>query len=242
MADTVRIFAATHVGYVRRSNEDRIRAPDWQTRGDDGDWIATAGRDGMWMLVADGMGGHGAGEVASEIAVHTLARRLAEATGPAGIIDAIAEANDAVHLAMTTGVGRPAMGTTIVGALLRGQVCTFFNVGDSRAYVLRGSDLTRHSVDHTPAGGRAVAMRSHALTQSLGGTLSRRRLEPHVEEFELAPGDIVMLCSDGLTDLVVEAGIASILRNATEHPAAALVAAALEAGGRDNVSVAVLAI
>lgn len=157
------------------------------------------------------------------------------------LIEAIQIANERVHEAMLAEGGRPAMGTTIVGALLLGTSCTFFNVGDSRAYILRGRVLTRHSVDHTPDAGNASGVRSHALTQSLGGTLTSLWLNPHVKEVAVSPGDLILLCSDGLTDLVKESEIAALLLSGTRHPAAALVDAALSACGRDNVTVAVLA-
>lgn len=167
-----------------------------------------------------------------------MSRRLGQPLPETDIRDAIDEANEAVHRAMAAGIGRPAMGTTVVGMLLGGTTCTFFNVGDSRAYVLRERNLTRHSVDPTPARGKAIGLRSYALTQSLGGTLSRRRLDPHIEKLAVLPGDVIMLCSDGLTDLVGEADIATILLEPDPHPATALLTAALEAGGRNNVSVA----
>jgi PPM family protein phosphatase len=154
---------------------------------------------GGWVVIADGMGGHGAGEVASEVAVQSLAKLLPTVCTRERLIDAIQIANERLHKAMSVEGGSPAMGTTVVGILLRGNSCTFFNVGDSRAYILRGWVLTRHSVDHTPDAGRVSGVRSHALTQSLGGTLTRRRLNPNVQEIAISPGDLILLCSDGLT-------------------------------------------
>jgi protein phosphatase len=242
MPERAPVYASTHVGYLRAHNEDRCRTPDWRTSGEDEDWRGTTDRVGGWVLIADGMGGHGAGEIASEVAVDTLAKRLPHTTGEQGLVSAILDANGSVHDAMTVGVGRPGMGTTIVGAVLGRDNCTFFNVGDSRAYIFRGRRLTRHTVDHTPEADGSRGPRSHALTQSLGGTLTRRRLEPHVEHVAIRPGDVIVLCSDGLTDLVNEDAIALLLSSGPTHPAAALVKAALTAGGRDNVTVATISV
>jgi protein phosphatase len=188
------------------------------------------------------MGGHGAGEVASEIAVEFLARHLSTASTTECLVDAIQDASGSIYDAMSTGLGRPAMGTTVVGVMLHSTSCTFFNVGDSRAYILRGRYLKMHSVDHTPVDSRVPGSRSHALTQSLGGTLDRRKLVPHIEEVAIAPGDVIVLCSDGLTDLVDEDAIALVLRSGPAHPATALVNAALSAGGRDNITVVVVSV
>jgi protein phosphatase len=242
MAERVSIHASTHVGYHRAHNEDRCRTEDWRASGADADWHGTTNRVGCWVVVADGMGGHGGGEIASEVAVETLAKQLPGTLSNDALVAAILEANGSVHDAMTVGVGRPGMGTTIVGVKLGPASCTFFNVGDSRAYLFRGRRLTRHTVDHTPEIGGTRGTRSHALTQSLGGTLSRRRLAPHVEEVTTRPGDVIMLCTDGLTDLVDEEAIASLLGGNPPHPACALVDAALNAGGRDNVTVATISL
>lgn len=241
MANPLQIHASTHVGRVRLRNEDRCRTPGWRATGSNEDWRGTVARPGGWVVIADGMGGHGAGEIASEIAAQSLAGLLSIARSPTQIAAAIQAANYAVHDAMSMPGGRPAMGTTVVGVRLGADTCTFFNVGDSRAYVMRDRELRMVSVDHTPITSRVSGVRSHALTQSLGGTLSRRILTPHIESVAILPGDTVLLCSDGLTDLVDDDTIAAILRKDSRHPAAALVDAALDAGGRDNVTVAVVA-
>lgn len=242
MADRVDICAATHVGRVRDSNEDRCRTPSWRSRGDNESWMGSIERPGGWVVVADGMGGHGAGEVASEIAVESLAGHLGGVHSPSQIAGAVMAANHAVHDAMTAPGGRVAMGTTVVGIRLGIDSATVFNVGDSRAYLLRDRELRMLSLDHTPVALRIGGSRSHALTQSLGGTMTRQVLKPHVEQFAPRRSDILLLCTDGLTDLIDDDHIAMILRRGLPHPAAALVEAALAAGGRDNVTVVVLTI
>lgn len=241
MLDRATIYASTHVGRVRASNEDRCRTPSWNTFGANESWIGRIDRPGGWAVVADGMGGHGAGEIASETAVRALAGLLGGANSPSQIASAVMAANHAVHDAMTGPGGRPAMGTTVVGIRMGVDNGTVFNVGDSRAYLLRDRELRMLSVDHTPTPGSTSSARSHALTQSLGGTLTKRMLSPHVESFAPRQGDIVLLCTDGLTDLVDDDRIAVILRQKPPQPAEALVNAALQAGGRDNVTVVVVA-
>ena len=241
MSKRLPIWASTHVGRLRTTNQDRCRTPEWLATGANEEWRGTAERVGGWIVIADGMGGHGAGETASEVAVQSMARLLPLARTQEHLVEAIQTANYHVHEAMTADGGLPGMGTTIVGALLQGDFCTFFNVGDSRAYLLHGPLLTMHSLDHTLDVDRSSGMRSHTLTQSLGGTLTMRRLSPNIEQVAITPGDIILLCSDGLTDLVKEDKIAMLLRSKSTHPATALVDAALAAGGRDNVTVAVLA-
>lgn len=240
MAEQAPIYAATHVGCIRPVNEDRCGTSDWQSRGSNERWQGRIARRGGWVVVADGMGGHGGGEIASGVAVQRMAKLLPAVHSPADVEMSIEVANHAVHEAMFEAGGHPAMGTTLVGVVLHADGCTIFNVGDSRAYVLRDSELKMLSVDHTPDAGGTRTGRSHSLTQSLGGTVSRRKLRPHVVTFATRPGDSLLLCSDGLTDLVDDAEIAIIIRTAAEDPAAALVEAALNAGGRDNVTVAVV--
>ena len=240
MGDVLQVWAASHVGRVRAHNEDRCRTSVWQMRGIEETWHGRMPSNGSWALVADGMGGHGAGEVASETAVGALASLLPAARSEADIWDAIRRANDRVYDAMTQPEGRLGMGTTIVGVTVHAGSCTVFNVGDSRAYVVRRGVPRILTVDDTPEWGLSVARRSHALTQSLGGTPSRRPIRPHVNRVEILPGDRLLLCTDGLTDLVDDDGIATVLRRVHDNPASALVDSALLAGGRDNVTVVVI--
>ncbi|WP_237478666.1 PP2C family protein-serine/threonine phosphatase [Lichenibacterium dinghuense] len=241
MPDDVRAWAATHIGYVRAKNEDRCGTSRWRSTGQDETWSGEIDRTCGWALIADGMGGHGAGEVASGVALQALADLLPGIPDTPGLEPAIERANERVHAAMFVPGGRPAMGTTIVGLLMSARECTFFNVGDSRGYLLRDGRLEMVSRDHVPEVGGARGGRSHAVTQSLGGTYDRRRLKPHLSSTTLGRGDVVLLCSDGLTDLVDDGHIAALLRSGSDRPATDLVEAALAAGGRDNVSVIVLA-
>jgi protein phosphatase len=133
------------------------------------------------------------------------------------------------------------MGTTVVGAMLTGVDALVFNIGDSRAYSMRRNRLIQQSCDDTfDTSAKRPWPRSHALTQSLGGTLSRRPLQPHIKKLALTEEDQLLLCSDGLTDMLKEEEIVRLLVRNPENPAETLVAAALDAGGTDNVTTVVI--
>lgn len=234
-----RAWAATRKGRVRVNNEDRCRVGSWRSSGEDCDWSGTTDGARQWAVVADGMGGHGAGDVASETAVDALEVLLDSSVEPVDLTRIIEAANGKVFEAMHGPLGRPAMGTTVAGMWIAGVDATIFNVGDSRVYLLTAAGLRMISVDHTPVRSISDGRRSHALTQSLGGTPVRAPLKPHLETIRPAPGEIVILCTDGLSDMIGDDRIASLLRAAPSHPAAALADAAVEAGGRDNVTVVV---
>lgn len=236
MADRPRVWAATRLGLVRVTNEDRWRVGGVGGDAEDGDWAGLLPNDRPWALVADGMGGHGAGEVASSVALDTLCRLL-EKYGPSDIRSVIAEANWAVFAAMEEPSGRRGMGTTVAGFCRAVGRLTVFNVGDSRVYILRGERLELLSVDDTLP--RRASGRSHVLTQSLGGTSAPRPLDPHVASIEPVAGDRLLICTDGLTDMVDEQAVRARLR--AGNPAAALADAAVQAGGRDNITVIVTA-
>jgi serine/threonine protein phosphatase PrpC len=116
-----------------------------------------------------------------------------------------------------------------------------FNVGDNRAYALRRGGSVRLSRDDTlNVSAAALRNRSHALTESLGGSAKPRHLRPNLQHITLERSDILLLCSDGLTDMVDDDEIAGLLMRHPENPAERLVAAALDAGGEDNVTTVVI--
>lgn len=232
-------WIATDTGSVRTRNEDRCFAGEWSADGDDGAW-SVALDAGRWVAaVADGMGGHQAGELASEAAIAALRPLTAGIVSERAAKEAVDRLNEAVFNAMYAPGGRPGMGCTLAALAMDAEQALFFNVGDSRAYVVRGRDIVQHSLDHTARGGGAHA-RSHILTQSLGGTSRRTPLTPHISRARLADADIVILCSDGLTDMLSEEDIVDVLQRRPPHPARALAEAAIDAGGHDNVTVIVI--
>lgn len=230
------MWAATRVGLVRTANEDGWRVGGIAGDAPDGNWSGSLPSTRPWVLVADGMGGHGSGDVASSVALDALCRHF-DRDGASDMRSAIAEANWAVFSAMDEAPGRRAMGTTVAGFRRAGGAVSVFNVGDSRVYLARDGGLSLLSVDDTMP--RRAAGRSHALTQSLGGTSVPLALDPHVVSVEPVAGDVLLVCTDGLTDMLGEAEIVAGLLAGIANPAAALANAAVEAGGRDNVTVVV---
>lgn len=185
------------------------------------------------------MGGHEAGNIASDVAIASAARLLPTARTEHDMADLALAANRQIFKEMFSGEGRIRMGTTLIAALLREGAALLVNVGDSRAYRMAGGLLQLVTKDDTlPSrnGGR----RQHMLTQSLGGLAFQATITPHVSRIAVNPGDRLLLCTDGLTDMVSEEAISQILLEVTDNPASALVNAALAGGGRDNVTVVVI--
>jgi len=208
------------------------------------------------LVVADGMGGHPAGDVASQIALNTLIEALpALPDGDLGLAlkQAYRRANEAVFQAGEDEPAHAGMGTTLTSALLHGKYATIAHVGDSRAYLLRGEALTQVTRDHTVvaeevAQGRITAEaarrdpRRNRLTHVIG---THPRLEsklPAVFELTLLPGDRLLLCSDGLYDVLDDGEIRGALVEQDPSDAARrLVEAAKERGTRDNATAVIAA-
>jgi serine/threonine protein phosphatase PrpC len=170
-----------------------------------------------------------------------IAGSIGRARDEAGVTSMIANANRRLFEEMFSSEGRPGMGTTIVGVLYFDREALVFNVGDSRAYELRRGQMLQLSQDDTLNANRGRrGARSHALTQSLGGTTKPLALRPHIRRLPFEDHIGVLLCSDGLSDMVQEDEIVRVLSSHSDDPAERLVAAALDAGGKDNVTVIVI--
>jgi len=233
-------FAGTDVGLARSGNEDSHL------------------RGRTVFAVADGLGGHQGGEVASAMAVEPLAaldgRAFADADQAAeALTAAIQAANQAI---LQRGRSDPelwGMGTTVTAAAVaHDRVLQLAHVGDSRAYLLRkGAPLRQLTTDHTvvaEAVERGLLTRQQAASHPQRGVVTRAvGLDPDVlvdlpEPLELEPGDQVLLCSDGLTEVVDDDQIAGVLAEQVDGGDACgtLIAAANRAGGPDNVTVVLL--
>lgn len=208
------------------------------------------------LVVADGMGGHPAGDVASRIALETLAQAFPSLPGGdpvQALKQAYRQANDAIFAAGEVEPAHTGMGTTLTSALLHGKYATVAHVGDSRAYLLRGDGITQVTRDHTVvsdevAQGRISAdaarhdPRRNRLTHALGTNPRLERTLPSIFELTLLPGDRLMLCSDGLYEVLDESDFRRVLREQDPGGSAqALVALARERGTRDNASAVVAA-
>ena len=221
----------TDIGYVRDHNEDSlIIIPPL-------------------FAVADGMGGHEAGEIASEITVNTLAELAPSHLDAEGLTAAVEAANYNVMKAPRQGIGRDGMGTTLTAAMLEGERLLIAQVGDSRAYLLHKGHLQQITRDHslmadlieagqiTPEEARVHPNRS-VITRAIGSDIHMR---PDIYELNVDAGDRILLCSDGLSSMISNNAIESIMlrQSDAQHCADELVTAALENGGADNVTVVV---
>jgi len=233
-----RVAVRTSVGVVRSSNQDAHWSND------------------SLVVVADGMGGHAAGEVASAIAVSTIAEAFAGDQSSEGLRRAVVLCNDRILKDAELNPERHGMGTTAVALGLvsapDGLLPVIANLGDSRAYQIRDGAIRLITADHSVAEewfrqGRisaqeaAVHPRRHQLTRALGIAQT-----PDVDLFPMAvqPTDIILLCSDGLTNEVSETEIIDIVEAAEslEDAASELVSRAEANGGRDNITVALVEI
>lgn len=201
------------------------------------------------FAVADGMGGHAAGEVASEIAVNVLAERAPAHPDSEALGRAVEEANRAVIRAAHEGRGREGMGTTMTAAMLEGERLIIAQVGDSRAYLLHQGKLQQLTRDHslmadmieagqlTPEEARTHPQRS-VITRALG---SDAHLHPDIYEINVETGDRLLICSDGLSGMIFDDQIENTLRRVQDPQrcASQLVNEAIAAGGHDNVTVIV---
>lgn len=235
----------TDVGCVRSSNEDNARCVGLNDK--------TAATRGVLIIVADGMGGHASGEVASEIAVETVCREyFASGAEPENSLRAALEtANRAIYDAARKDGSKKGMGTTCTSLVLLSGSAVSAHVGDSRLYLVRGGGIYLMSEDHSAVMElvrqgllTAAEARHHEnknlITRALG-------LHPSVEvstwnePFPLRDDDRFLLCSDGLYDLVEDDEILQgVLSNLPQQACIELINLAKQRGGHDNISVAVV--
>jgi serine/threonine protein phosphatase PrpC len=234
------IAATTLVGLVREVNEDSASV-NGQRLIEGRPFEARIVLDQIFALVADGMGGHARGEIASDTSLRELEKRAESLFENHEIILAIRAANRAVYdLAASNPVSR-GMGSTLVGVLINEKKCTWFNVGDSRAYLCRSGKLLQLSKDHVPPMARGMS-RSHAISQSLGGAAYYKEVFPSTDSFNLIPGDRILLCSDGLTDVLTDQQIEGVVSLEEPGPCVTKLMELIVAGGApDNATVVLLA-
>jgi len=237
----IEFFQLTDVGCVREQNEDAV-----------GYWPH---EDGIVFAVADGLGGHNAGEVASSLALDVLAREIERAPGAWAMTKrlrrAAQEANLAIYNKSITVPELYRMGTTLTATALVGGNLTAAHIGDCRVYLLRQGTFTQLTKDHTwvweqvqygilsPEQARTHPRRN-MLTRCLGHDLIAS-----IDTLSLAiqSGDVLLQCSDGIHALVPEPEIAAIVSSAEpERACRALIERGRDAGGEDNLSVQIAAV
>ncbi len=225
--------ALTHPGQVRTSNEDAFLV------------------EGHLFVVADGMGGHNAGEVASEMAVESLRRAAANIVDEATLSTALQQANEEIHTESMMNHVRHGMGTTIAAlAVTNNDTVLVANVGDARIYRWHEGNLSRVTKDHSyvqelvdegviTLEEARVHPRRNIVTRALG---IDTQVEISTATLPITIGARYVLCSDGLVDEVTDSEISAILSRYENSTAAAeaLISAANSAGGRDNITVIVV--
>jgi serine/threonine protein phosphatase PrpC len=235
----------TDVGRKREHNEDNMAFVIPK------DSLVMASK-GALFIVADGMGGHAAGEVASEIAVDTVSNMYYQEDSndvAVSLLRAIKRANASIHQRAAENLLRTGMGTTCVAAVLRGNMAYIANVGDSRAYLLRGNQVKQISQDHSWVAEQVRAglltdeqARTHAqrnvITRCLG---TQAEVDIDVYHEELHEGDFLVLCTDGLSGLVSDEELQRIVDQfVPQESVYHLVERANENGGQDNITAIVV--
>ncbi len=224
----IELASASDVGRVRSDNQDSdLLAPPL-------------------MAVADGMGGHKGGGTASHMAVEAL-RAVGDSSDPAKLLGALKQANTAIAAAAEADPELEGMGTTATAGIVDGGVLYLVHVGDSRAYLLRGGRILQITDDHSIVGemvrrgalsptDAATHPARHVITRALGVDTD---VQVDALRVDLEPGDVVLLCTDGLSGPVNDAAILAVVEGAASLPeaATALVERANDAGGPDNVTV-----
>lgn len=236
------VAAGTDVGRIRAGNEDSLYADADAERG--------------LFIVADGMGGHAAGEVASEMAVQTVARELAEIrdlAGPAPLVkmaEALKESNRAIYERTIVEADKQGMGTTASCILMGTGRWIIGHIGDSRVYLLRDGVFRQVTKDHsyvqeqvdagflTPEQARYHPY-SNVITRCVGANAS---VEADVLQGELQNGDLFLVCSDGLTGMVEDPQLRKILetRVTPGRMVDAMITEANRRGGLDNITAIVV--
>ncbi len=232
-------WGATSVGRIRTQNQDCF----------------AIGLDGRLLLVADGMGGHSSGEVASTWAVETVADTVVDRIGAGGtphndiLLEGIGHAQKRLCRAAMYEPAFRGMGTTLVAGLVAGDFLHLCHVGDSRAYLFRDGRLERLTRDHSavqqlidrgdirPEDAAEHPLRNRVL-QAIGRVPN---FDPSATEVGLAAGDRLLLCCDGLWDALPESGIVAAFRDndSARDCAREMVAGANAFGGPDNITVVV---
>mgnify|MGYP001174914335 CR=1 FL=1 len=188
------------------------------------------------FCVADGVGGHSGGEVASHMAVEYLANSICDDTNAAGIEAAIQGAHRTI-ISEATKVGLPGMATTIAVTLLRPDAVLWANVGDSRIYAKKNHEFSQMSMDDIPAGLRS----SNMITQCLGGNYANT-IKPHTGSLSIEQISHIAIFSDGVTDFLEDDYLDEIISSDREDPAKKLCDAAVKAGSSDDCTAIIISL
>ncbi|MBQ3767763.1 MAG: serine/threonine-protein phosphatase [Prevotella sp.] len=244
----IKLTAASRIGCVRTNNEDMILAYDKLVRSDVyATEFASENMDRFVIALADGMGGHNAGEVASsdvlenlQFYINDLPRGLASGELMETLDEWLQSVNQIIASKGHVNPEMAEMGTTLVGVVFYNNKYYWMNCGDSRLYRLRDGVLEQISNDHSLSNMRGEKKHSNIITNCIGAGIR----QPYLDLFEFTddflPGDTYVLCSDGLNDMISDKHITELLLKGAN--ANLLCEAAIDAGGYDNVSVCVFSV
>ena len=256
------VAALTHAGMVGKNNEDRYTVSSY---------IGQEDRPVLFAIVSDGIGGHRAGEVAAELTVNYILQKISESDGkrPLEIMEnAIHSASQAIASRSASQEDQYGMGATCACLWVEGHRLYTAYIGDSRIYLIRDGKIQRLTVDHTwvqeaiekglitPEQARdhpnVHVIRRHLGSVELPDVDFRLRLSPEDDDEQaiknqgafLKPGDVLLMCTDGLTDLIWDDEILRLVttRNTLKSAAGDLVAQANERGGYDNITVVLIGV
>lgn len=242
------ISAASYVGSVRHNNEDMVLVGSRFIRNDQYWTMAdTTDSDRYLVALADGMGGHSSGEVASSDTLHNLQFYYGDLPSNLSVEDfneAIFEWLESMnHIIDSKGRSDArfeGMGTTLVALGYYNNNFYWMNCGDSRLYRMHGQSLKQISTDHSLSNLVGSGEHSNIITNCIGGGCKMSYIDLVQFTPEVVSGDVLLLCSDGLTDMLTDMEILTLLESGAD--AAKLCKAAEQAGGYDNVSAAVIKI
>ena len=242
------LTAASRVGCVRSNNEDMVLAYDkfvrseaYQTE------FMTESSDRFIIALADGMGGHQAGEVASadtlanlQFFINDLPKGLSSSEFNEMIVVWLDSINKMISSKGLVDPSLSEMGTTLVGVTYYNGKYYWMNCGDSRLYRLRNGHLTQISEDHSLNNAQGIKKHSNVITNCIGAGCKSSFIDFYDFTDDFLQGDVYMICSDGLNDMVKDADIERLLAKGAS--ANLLCEAAIEAGGYDNVSACVFTV
>lgn len=239
------LTAASRVGCVRSNNEDMVLAYDKFVRSDAyRTEFMTENTERFVIALADGMGGHRAGEVASEqtlaslkFFINDIPRGLSVGEFEETMMEWQQYINDTINRRGHSDPSMLEMGTTLVGVVYYAGKYFWMNCGDSRLYRLREGKLVQLSTDHSLSNAKGEKKHSNIITNCIGAGCKNSYLDLYEFTADFLPGDTYMLCSDGLNDMVGNDIIEQLMSEGCS--ANRLCEAAIDAGGFDNVSVCV---
>ncbi|MFG2695903.1 PP2C family protein-serine/threonine phosphatase [Kitasatospora sp. NPDC048407] len=246
----IAVSVLSHTGVVRQHNEDSVAVGPWTLCATATDSPQTfyfpLGATALTVAVADGLGGHPGGDLASSLIAGQLASTGGGLTDEQAVRDALQAGHETLHDAADADPALTGMSTTVAGLALTAESVFVFNVGDSRVYELTDTEPELLTTDDSPplAEGQRT---THLVTSVLGGATPRDALAPHVTRLPVRPGARYLLCTDGLSDPVPPEEWMALITDGDadeddQHAVVELWRAAIRAGGPDNITLALVRI